>query len=87
MVWGINEGEYLDDPELVRRYTRLDVEDGGFDDWEFGPTRIDAMVEGSVGWSLAHADAIFPDGRRREFRSSLIFHLEDDEWKIVHEHW
>jgi class 3 adenylate cyclase len=87
MVWGINEGEYLDDPELVRRYTRLDVEDGGFDDWEFGPVRIDAMVEGSVGWSLAHADAIFSDGHRREFRSSLIFHLEDDEWKIVHEHW
>lgn len=87
MVWGINEGEYLDDPELVRRYTRLDVEDGGFDVWEFGPVRIDAMVEGTVGWSLAHSHAIFPDGRRREFRSSLIFHLEDDDWKIVHEHW
>ena len=44
-------------------------------------------MEGTVGWSLAHADAVFPDGERREFRSSLIFHLEEDDWKIVHEHW
>jgi hypothetical protein len=79
MVWVVNAGEYLDDPDVVRRDTRLDVEDGGFDNWEFGPIRLDAIVEGSVGWSLAHTDALFPAGRRREFRSSLMFHLEDDD--------
>ena len=87
MVWGVNAGEYLKGPELVRQYTRLDVDEYGWDTWEFGEGEVDAWVEGTVGWSLAHADAVFPDGDRREFRSSLIFHLEEGDWKIVHEHW
>ncbi|MGN6377736.1 MAG: adenylate/guanylate cyclase domain-containing protein [Gaiellales bacterium] len=85
-VWGTIAGEYIDDPELLRRYTRRDFEEGGFEGWEFGPLRIDAWVEGTVGWSLTHSTISSSTGPL-DFRSTLIFHLEQDEWKIVHEHW
>lgn len=84
-VWGTDRGEYIEDPDLLFRYTRADFAEGGFDS-EFGPLRIDAFVEGGVGWSLTHSTGAF-DGGSQEFRSTLIFQLERDEWKIVHEHW
>src|SRR4051794_14251753 len=85
-VWGTQAGEYIEDPDVLRRYTKLDYEEGGFGGWQFGPMRIDAWVEGRVGWSLTHSTMAFAGGAE-EFRSTLIFHLEQDEWKIVHEHW
>lgn len=85
-VFGTDVGEYIDDPELLRRYSRLDFNEGGFDSFDLGPLRIDAWVDGHVGWSLTRA-TVPTDAGPQEFRSTLVFHLEQDEWKIVHEHW
>jgi class 3 adenylate cyclase len=85
-VWGLDVGEFIDDPELLVRYSRLDFEEGHLNTSDFGPLRIDAWVEGPVGWSLTHATLEYESGPR-EFRSTFVFHLEQDEWKIIHEHW
>jgi len=85
-VFGTDFGEYINDPELLRRYSRIDFEDGGFDEFDLGPLRIDAWVDGRVGWSVTQA-TLATDAGPQEFRSTLVFHLEQDEWKIVHEHW
>ena len=85
-VWGTDFGEYIDDPELLRRYVRLDYAEGGYDEFDLGKLRIEAWVEGPVGWSLTDATMSTASGGQ-EFRSTLVFHLEQDEWKIIHEHW
>ena len=86
-VWGIDEGEFIDDPDLLVRYSKLDFEEGHLATSEFGPLQIDAWVEGRVGWSLTHSTVEFGSAGPREFRSTFVFHLERDEWKIIHEHW
>jgi adenylate cyclase len=85
-VWGTTTGEFIDDPRLLRRYVELDFDEGGYGQFTTAPSRIDAWTEGTVGWSLTHS-TVELDAGPREFRATFVFHLENDEWKIVHEHW
>jgi ketosteroid isomerase-like protein len=43
-------------------------------------------VEGSVGWVIDNP-AFMRDGRRHPCRATTIFHQEQEEWRIVHQHF
>jgi SnoaL-like domain len=51
------------------------------------PGELRAYREGEVGW-VVDRDASFElaDGTQIPFRSTLVFHREDSEWKLVHLH-
>ena len=51
------------------------------------PGELQAYREGNVGWSIDR-DALFrlPDSTEIPFRNTVVFHREDGEWKLVHEH-
>ncbi len=49
--------------------------------------QLQAYREGNVGWVIDR-DALFrlPDGTEIPFRNTLVFRLEEGEWKLVHGH-
>jgi class 3 adenylate cyclase len=47
---------------------------------------IDARAEGSVGWAVIRGTITTPQGPQ-EIRATLVYHLEQDEWRIVHHHY
>ena len=51
-----------------------------------GEAEIDARAEGSVGWAVVRSSLASPEGPR-EIRATFVFHLEQDEWRIVHHHY
>ncbi len=81
---GSAENEYLDDPDRIRAVLRLNFDLLG--EIPLGEAEIDARAEGSVGWAVARGSLASPEGPR-EMRATLVFHLEQDEWRIVHHHY
>jgi len=54
---------------------------------EIGARRLQAYQEGSVGWVIDRGASFrLPDGTEIPFRNTLVFHRENDEWKLVHGH-
>jgi adenylate cyclase len=47
---------------------------------------LKAYCEGSVGWEFDRVRLTLPDGRELPIRHTRIFHKEDGEWKVVHNH-
>jgi class 3 adenylate cyclase len=84
--WGTDAGEFVDDPDQLARYIRAAFSDETMGSWGAPPYRIDAWADGRLGWSTTHSTIRFPPGAQ-ELRGTLVFRLELDEWKIVHEHW
>ena len=83
-MFGTDESEFIDDPDRLVHYTRLEFE--GLGGWPLGPAEVDAWVEGQMGWSIVRSSVELPPASHR-LRVTLLFHLEHDDWKIVHEHW
>ena len=81
---GSAEHEYLDDPDKIRALLRLNFDLLG--EFPIGEGEIDARTEGSVGWAVVRSSLASPEGPR-EMRATLVFHLEQDEWRIVHHHY
>jgi class 3 adenylate cyclase/ketosteroid isomerase-like protein len=82
---GTAENEYLEDPEQIRALIRLNFELLG--EFPISETAaISARAEGSVGWAVVRGSLATPEGLR-EMRATLIYHLEHDEWRIVHQHY
>ena len=81
---GTAENEYLDDADKIRALIRLNFELLG--EFPMGEAEIDARAEGSVGWAVVRGGLASPEGPR-EMRATLVFHLEQDEWRIVHHHY
>lgn len=50
------------------------------------PGTILAFEEGSVGWASHQFTATFGDGTSVDFRTTLVFHREDGEWKMLQIH-
>jgi hypothetical protein len=50
------------------------------------PGDIQAFREGSVGWAVDRPTFRFDDGVEVPARASVVLHLEDEGWKIVHLH-
>lgn len=83
-VVGTDPSEFIDDPDRLVAYLREQFADLG--DWPVGDAQIDAWVEGSIGWAVVRS-TVGPGEQRRGLRVSLVFRLERDDWRIVHEHW
>ena len=81
---GSAEHEYLDDADRIRAVLRLNFDLLG--EFPLGEAEIDSRAEGSVGWSVVRGSLASPEGPR-EMRATLVFHLEQDEWRIVHHHY
>jgi len=81
---GSAEHEYLDDPDRIRAVLQLNFDLLG--EFPIGEAEIDARAEGSVGWAVVRSSLASPEGPR-EMRATLVFHLEHDEWRIVHHHY
>ena len=79
--------EFLHDPSQLERYTRAEFDDFG-GGWPLGGAEVDAWVEGTVGWSIVRSQVVayVPEGSQ-PLRCTFVFHLEQDEWKVVHQHW
>lgn len=51
------------------------------------PGQVRAYREGSVGWAIDNGPTFrLPDGKEVTGRHTLVYHQEDGEWKLVHEH-
>ena len=50
------------------------------------PGDVRAYREGSVGWVVDRPRIRMPNGSELPLRYTVIFHQEDDAWKIVHGH-
>ena len=81
---GSAENEYLDDPDRIRAVLQLNFDLLG--EFPISEAEIDARAEGSVGWAVVRSSLASPEGPR-EMRATLVFHLEQDEWRIVHHHY
>jgi class 3 adenylate cyclase len=82
-VIGTDETEDVSDADALARYTELQFE--AVPAPPLGDARIDAWSQGEVGWALVRSTV---EGEFvRALRVTLVFHLEKDEWKIVHGHW
>ena len=81
--FGTDPTEVWVDPERLARYTRAEFEAMGR--WPFGPAEIDAWRQGDVGWATIQAEMLVGDPQ--PIRVSLVCRLEQDEWRIVHQHW
>jgi class 3 adenylate cyclase len=80
---GTDETEYIDDPEAMVRYTKEEFE--ALPTWPLGEAQIDAWSQGDVGWAVVRSTV--ETTSVRALRATLIYHLEQDEWKIVHGHY
>lgn len=49
-------------------------------------TSIDGFACGPAGWSITVHEAEAPDGTAAEVRTTLIFHLQQGQWRIAHVH-
>ena len=47
---------------------------------------VKAYSEGTVGWVADISAFVLPDGREIPFRHTIVFHKENDEWKVVQDH-
>jgi class 3 adenylate cyclase len=81
---GTAENEYIDDPERIRAVLKLNFDLLG--EFPMGDAVVDARAEGLVGWAVVRGAIATPAGSQ-EMRATLIFHLEQDEWRIVHQHY
>lgn len=81
---GTDESEYIQDPDRLVEYTRAEF--GSLGGWPLGEAKIDAWAEGDVGWSIIRS-TVGADDLRHALRVTLVFHLEHDEWRVVHQHW
>jgi len=64
--------------------------DGSFGNWTWRASEAIALVEGSVGWTVDRPSIVLVDRAgaeaRLEARVSLVWHLEDGVWRVVHSH-
>src|SRR5262245_8313725 len=57
--WGTDIGEFVDDPEQLDRYVRSAFSDGQIRVWGAKPHRIDAWVDGRIGWTVSQSTVEF----------------------------
>ena len=83
-AFGTDESEYLEGPVQVWRY--MDIQSEALPQRPLSDNpNIDAWAEGSVGWAIVRGTI---NGRVvSPMRCTFVFHLESDEWKLVHGHW
>ena len=83
-MFGTDVSEYIDDPDKLVRYRRKEFEVLG--NWPLGEAEIDAWTEDNVGWSVIRSTVGFGEASRA-LRVTLVFRLEGDDWRVIHQHW
>ncbi|MBM3947792.1 MAG: nuclear transport factor 2 family protein [SAR202 cluster bacterium] len=48
--------------------------------------KVEAYMEGSVGWGIANPTITLPNGKKFQPRWSAVFHKERGKWKIIQIH-
>jgi class 3 adenylate cyclase/ketosteroid isomerase-like protein len=81
--FGTDESEYFDDPETFVQYLKLQFE--AMPNLPVGDAEIDAWSEGDVGWAVLRSTVTATSVIA--LRATFVYHLESDEWKLVHGHW
>jgi class 3 adenylate cyclase len=82
-LFGTDQSEYIDDPDALVRYTRQQF--AALPLFPVGDAQIDAWSEGEVGWAVVRSTV--QTATVRELRATIVYHLERDEWKVVHAHF
>ncbi len=84
---GTDPNEWWEGFEAFVEAMRAQAEAMGGSGLQIVPGQLQAYREGNVGWVIDR-DASFrlPDGTEIPFRNTVVFHREDGEWKLVHEH-
>jgi class 3 adenylate cyclase len=83
-MFGTDATEYVNDRDSFAAYMRTQFALVGGS--PFGEARIEARVEGQVGWTVVRS-SVTTGSVEHDLRVTTIFRLEQDEWRIVHEHW
>jgi class 3 adenylate cyclase len=87
MFWGSDQAEeWRSADEMAAIYRFWLEEELGVSEWpSTGMDGIEAFREGDVGWAWATFGFIGHDGVISG-RCTIVFHLERDDWRIVHFH-
>lgn len=81
---GTEPKEWMEGYAELARVLKVQLEEtGGF---PFVADNPRAWSEGTVGWAADHPKLKLPDGTEKPARLTVIFHQEDDTWKIIHVH-
>jgi class 3 adenylate cyclase/ketosteroid isomerase-like protein len=84
VTWiGTDQSEYVDDPESLVRYTRQQFD--ALPVFPVGEAQIEAWSEDDFGWAVLRSTV--EAATVRELRATIVYHLEHDEWKVVHAHF
>jgi class 3 adenylate cyclase len=83
-LFGTDESEYVDDRDRFDEYMRTQF--AMISGSPFGEAQVEAWAEGEVGWSVMRSTVRSGD-IEHALRMTSVFHLERDEWRIVHQHW
>lgn len=84
-LFGTDESEDVENRAEFESYirTQFEVIDHTV---SFADPRIDAWVDGNVGWSVLRSTVDSGAGPRA-LRMTTVLLLQQDEWRIVQEHW
>ena len=82
-AFGTDESEYIADPDDLVRYLEMQFE--ALPTLPVNAAEIDAWSQGDVGWSILRSTITAV--RPMPVRATFVFHLENDEWKMIHGHW
>jgi ketosteroid isomerase-like protein len=82
---GTDEAEFWTDSVRhnadVRRYF-----DGSSGELRWEPGDPFARVDGNTGWSIDRPNLVLPDGSTIRPRVTLVWHRQEDGWRVVHSH-
>ena len=83
-MFGTDASEYVTDRDSFAEYMRAQFSLVGGS--PFGEPKIEAWVEGQIGWTVVRS-TVTAGAVEHDLRVTTIFRLEQDEWRVVHEHW
>ena len=78
-VIGTAPGEWITE----RDHLKYGFETDGF---RIEPGEPRGYQAGTVGWLVDEPTFFFPDGLTMQARLTVVMHLEDDRWKLIHMH-
>jgi class 3 adenylate cyclase/ketosteroid isomerase-like protein len=84
--FGTDPSEWFRNPLQIEAYNRAEFE-AFHDGWPLGLAEIEAWIDGNTGWSSVRSVVTPEAGESNPLRVSFLFHLEQGDWKIVHQHW
>lgn len=82
---GTDPEEWWSDFDVIQRVFTAQLQELG-PKIKIIPGDLHAFVEGTVGWAADSAKLRLPNGQEIPIRSTMVFHREAGEWKVVQHH-